>query len=163
MQEIGILFTRYPDPLSSMVRQINRGRFTHVSISIDDSMEKFYSFNFKGFSEETYEKYMRIGVMDSCLYTLNVSDLVQSYIDYKINKFLEMKEKLQYSKLGVLLCALHIPLDRENKYFCSEFVAETLQQSKAVEFNRKPQLCFPNHLARIMDKQECNIEEHFIV
>lgn len=163
MKEIGLLFVRYPDPLSEFIRHICRGRFTHIALSTDSGMDQFYSFNFKGFAIETKEKYIRTGALDSCLYTFNISDVAQSIINNKIERFLEKREKLAYSRLGVVLSLIHIPINRENKYFCSEFVAETLKESKAIEIPKKPQLYLPNHIAKIMDKQNCNIIDHYII
>ena len=70
----------------------------------------------------------------------------------EIERFLEQKDIYTYSRLGVILCLLHIPHKFENSYFCSQFVAEVLSNSGAVQLKKKESLYLPNHL---LDGFEC--------
>jgi inositol transport system substrate-binding protein len=49
-------------------------------------------------------------------------------------------------KLYLVLCLLHIPFKFQDKYFCSQFVAEILEQSGAVRLKKKNTLYLPHHL-----------------
>lgn len=52
MKNVAILLTKYTDFMSRFVCILTRGGYSHVSISIDEKEEEFYSFNFKGFVRE---------------------------------------------------------------------------------------------------------------
>ena len=52
----------------------------------------------------------------------------------------------------IVLCLLHIPYKFENKYFCSQFVAEILSRAGAIELKKKETLYLPGQL---IDGFEC--------
>lgn len=62
-----------------------------------------------------------------------------------IESFKRNRAQLSYSRLGLILCFLHIPFHSEKHYFCSQFVVEMLKQSGAVSLERRPELYLPNH------------------
>ncbi len=140
MKQICILLTKYSDWISSLVYYIGGQGYTHSSIALGGQPTQFYSFNYRGFAVETTEKHRRRGVRCSRLYRLNVSDTVYERIEERIRYFLENRENYRYTRLGVLCCVLRLPLYWKNHYFCSQFVAELLSESKALRLSRKP--CF---------------------
>ncbi|MDD3509613.1 MAG: hypothetical protein PHY27_14595, partial [Parabacteroides sp.] len=77
--------------------------------------------------------------------------LLQNRIQEKENN----REELSYSRVGVVLCLLQIPLKIRDRYFCSQFVAEMLQQTKSVRLEKRASLYLPNQLSGILEKQKC--------
>ena len=63
MKEITILLTRYSDWISSFVYHVAGHGYTHASLSLGGGI--YYSFNYRGFCEETLEKHRRRGVEQS--------------------------------------------------------------------------------------------------
>ena len=156
MKKISILLTRYNDRMSQCVYWISGRNYTHASIALEDEPEHFYSFNYRGFTRETLEKHRDRGVRYSRCYELEVSDEVYAYIKRKIDKFQASRKEYQYNRIGVFLCIIHLPvLKREKHYFCSEFVAECLEESGAVKLKNKPALYFPNHFVPLLEGHPC--------
>ena len=58
------------------------------------------------------------------------------------------KTMLKYSTLGLIMCFLKIPMKRNNHYFCSQFVAEVLQNCKVLKLKKRSTLYFPKDLSK---------------
>ncbi len=154
MKQISILLTRYNDRMSQFVYLISGRNYTHVSIALEEDPDSYYSFNYRGFTRETVEKHRNRGVKYSRCYQLAVTDEAYDKIKQKIDRFQQNRKEYQYNRIGVFLCIIHLPvLKREKYYFCSEFVAELLEDSGAVTLKKKPALYFPNHFVPLLESQ----------
>lgn len=76
MKTISIVLTKYSDLLSNLFYIFGGGGYTHISLSLEESGETMYSFNFKGFCTETLAKHRRRGVHKSLACRLQVPDNV---------------------------------------------------------------------------------------
>ncbi|NCB92091.1 MAG: hypothetical protein EOM40_05885 [Clostridia bacterium] len=151
---VTVLFTRYYDKVSNFVYYITGRGYTHASISLDEDC--FYSFNFKGFRIEHPEKHKeKVRMGKSIAYRLEVTEEEYEQIHQNIERMKENSAVLSYSSFGVFLCALRIPFKIKNHYFCSQFVAEILQQTKSVQLRKKASLYFPNELCKVLEQQNC--------
>ena len=54
------------------------------------------------------------------------------------------KDRYRYSLLGLIYCYFGIPVKRKNKYFCSQFVTEVLQQAGIEVFEKPASLVRPH-------------------
>lgn len=150
---ISILLTGYSDWFGRFIRITSRSGYSHASLSIDGSEEVFYSFNGKGVVvEEPKKRKPRRRKEHSVCIRIRVPASICDDIEKEIQQFLEMRDIYTYSRLGVILCLLHIPHKFENSYFCSQFVAEVLAKSGAVRLKKKEPLYLPNHF---LDGFEC--------
>jgi hypothetical protein len=84
------------------------------------------------------EKYHRL--------TEQIPDEVYGMIQEEIDRFLVNRDNYRYSRLGVVLCLMHIPYKFKNRYFCSQFVAEILEHAGAVRLKKKNTLYLPHQL-----------------
>lgn len=148
MKSITIVLTKYTDLLSDFLYLMSGGGYTHVSLSLDDAAETMYSFNFKGFCIENLEKHRRRGVTKSLCYRLQVSDAAYEKLSEYVQGFIDNREDYRYTKMGVILCFLRIPIKWKDHYFCSQFVAEALSRTGAIKLRMRPSLYLPNHLSR---------------
>lgn len=146
MKEITVLLTRYSDWMSRFVYRIAGQGYTHASLGLGE--EVYYSFNYRGFCEETLEKHRRRGVEQSLSCVLAVSDEAYQAIQSRIETFQQRRAEYRYTRLGVVCCLLRIPFLWRQHYFCSQFVAEVLKQSAAFPLARHAQLYLPNQLCR---------------
>lgn len=153
MKEISILLTKYTDWISSLVWHFCGG-YTHASISLGDEPGIYYSFNYRGFAVETIEKHKRRGVRYSRCYRIQISDKAYQMIQKKIWGFMKDRNTYKYTRFGVFCCVCHIPFRWKKHYFCSQFVAELLDQSGAVELDRTSSLFLPNHFIEVMERQK---------
>ena len=108
-------------------------------------MNTFYSFVVKGFIVEKITRYICSdkAPFPCLLYELEVSEEVYGSIKAIIRTFVEKKELLRYSRLGLILSLFHISLGHRNHYFCSQFVAEVLQYSRAAYLKKDSTLYLP--------------------
>lgn len=148
MKTIAIVLSKFTDPVSRLVSLLNGCNFTHVSLSLDAGMDAMYSFTFKGFTRESAAKFKRHGVEQVKCYQLRISDGAYQQLQQRIARFETHREDYRYSLLGVICCFLHIPYHAEKKYFCSQFVAESLQAARAVYLRKRPARYLPGNLMR---------------
>lgn len=151
---ITVLFTRYYSAFANFIYFISGKGYTHASIALDEQDEYYYSFNFKGFRREYPKKHKRRSGKSMGI-KLEVSGESFERIKKKIEEMEDMKENLHYSRIGVLLCLLHIPCKMQNQYFCSQFVAETLELADSVFLRKNAALYLPNQLSQELCRQSC--------
>lgn len=146
MRTITVLLTGYSDWFSTFLCCIDKG-YSHASIAIDEKEEVFYSFNKKGFCIEKPKKYApKSRRKKSVCIRMQVPDDVYHQLEDEIWRFIEHRESYKYSRMGVILCLLHIPYKFHNKYFCSQFVSEVLAKAGVVELQKKESLYMPSQL-----------------
>ena len=142
IKKIRILLTKHSDWASRLIYYLTGRKYTHASLGVDDS---YYSFNFRGFQRETLESHRRRGVTHSIIWELQISEASYQWLCRQIHCFEQQKDRLHYTRIGVVFCLLHIPFHWEGHYFCSQFVAEMLKESGAVPLKKRPELYLPNH------------------
>lgn len=153
MKTVTILLTRYSGLFGRFICGISKNHYSHASISIDGAEEIFYSFNFRGFVIEKPKKYKpKARMKGSVCVRMQVPEHVFAVIEDEIGKFVEKREQYAYSRWGVILCLLHIPHKFQDRYFCSQFVAEVLLHAGAVELQKKESLYLPGQL---LDQINC--------
>jgi len=161
-----VLLMRYPDTFSRIFRFFTRMRFSHASIGIGGANGPFFSYVLKGFRRELPERYPTFNSREiPCrLYKLEVSE--ETY--EKAKKALAVHEKkskllgFRYTVVGVILSILRIIYKRNNRYFCSQFVSELLEQVSAVPLQKHSALYLPDDFTKMQELDLCftgNISE----
>ena len=151
---ITVLLTRYFSTFSNFIYWISGKGYTHASIALNDHDEYYYSFNFKGFRKE-YPRRKPRQCGKSISYKLEISEEAFEKIKSKIEEMEQNREKLSYSRLGVILCLLHVPYKIKNHYFCSQFVMELLEVSGSIFPEKDTSLYLPNQISEVLGKAEC--------
>lgn len=152
-QTISVLITKRTDRFSKLIYWLTGRKYTHASIRLDGMGESFYSFTSKGFCREPFRWLTGRKMVSGVLYRLEVSGEVYVNAETTLKHFLQNRKHYRYSLLGAILCLLHIPCKFKNLYFCSQFVAELLVSSGAVDLKRKASTYLPNTLDR--ELREC--------
>jgi len=145
---IFILLMEYKTHIPRLYQLLTAKKFTHAAIGIDNKY--FFSFVIKGGfrSEKPWLFTNTKKKTKSCaLYSLDVTDEVYNEIQAHLAEFKASKKQYRYSFLGALLCFLKIPHRFKNSYFCSQFVAELLSSSGALELSKPPSLYHPHDFA----------------
>lgn len=148
MKKVTILLTKYSDWVSELIYFLCGHGYTHASIGLEEDPDTYYSFNFRGFCTETTEKHRRRGVTVSQSYEVAVSDDAYARIQARVADFRQRRTTMRYTRLGVVFCFLHIPFTWKNHYFCSQFVAETLQATNALPLQKRASLYLPNDFGK---------------
>lgn len=148
IKTVTVLLTKYSDFASRLVAIISGSGYTHASLALDDASGVYYSFNYRGFCTETLEKHRRRGVVKSAAFQVRVSDAAYERLAQMLVLFLSRQGSLRYTRLGAFCCAFGIPFRWKRHYFCSQFVAELLENSGAVPLKRPPELFLPSHFCK---------------
>lgn len=149
---IYILLIRSETWLSRLIHVTTAADYTHVSISLDGPTGPFYSFGRKnpehslpaGLVQEPMRWNMKHRYSaPCCLYSLNVSDESYMKLRRRVNQMYAQRDLYNYNILGLLGAFFNFPLKRRYHYFCSQFVANILAESGALEFDKSPDLLRP--------------------
>ena len=118
-----------------MIKQYTHGIYTHAAMSLDNSLNKLYSFNLNnqfnklgGFSIESIEGYKKDNkdaIM--CVYTTFINDDKKRKLDKQINYFIGNIDKTKYSILNVFGLIANKPIELANDMICSQFVDRMLK------------------------------------
>lgn len=164
-RELYILLLRTQSLLSRMIHIATKEPYTHVSLGFSGDCTQFYSFARRytrlplpaGFVHESIESGMMAKCKDApcALYRLEVPAKSYRAIRRKFKKMLPVQKRFQYSVLGTFLCFFGIAYKRRNKYFCSQFVAETLNEVGIMELTKSPELYHPVDFLKLPELQLC--------
>ncbi len=144
--KIYILLQKHKGLIGGLYCPFKGDIYNHASIGICENMSEFYSFRSKwGFCEEHpfyfNKEYKR--TLLCTIYEINVSSDVYLKIENEIRRFKLKKNDLHYSYLSLFLSVLGIKHHFLNRYYCSEFVAEILSTSGALNLAKDSSIYFP--------------------
>lgn len=158
-RDIYILLVRTGSVFSRVIHTATKEEYTHVSVGMLSDCTEFYSFarrytNYPlpaGFVKESIDSGMmaKSAQAPCALYRLTVPAESYHSMRRKFKKMLRKKKNFSYSIIGTFFCFFGIAYKRENKYFCSQFVAETLKEAGALELTKLPELYHPVDFTRI--------------
>lgn len=164
-KNIFILLTRTATPFSRAIRFATQCNYTHASLGLYENSYEFVSFGRKeaytlpttaGFINENLVEGILHRNQDSpcILYKLNVSEDVYEEILEKVKVFENQHKQYSYSFLGTVLCYFSVPHSYKNKYFCSQFVAEILSSTNALQLEKSPSIYHPSDFSKL-SQLEC--------
>ncbi len=162
-RKVYILLTRFPDNGAKVIHAMTGSFYSHASIGLEEDMNIFYSFVVKGFIVEEITRYIKPDrePFPCQLYELEVSENVYNAVKRIIQFYERRKKKLSYTKLGVVMSLLRIPLKQKNKYICSQFVAEVLKRAEAAKLKKSTALYLPGDFKKLSEMKlvfEGNLE-----
>lgn len=108
MKYLCVLLTKYPDRFARVLARLSGQGYTHASIGLEDG-NRFYSFSFRGFTEETPDKLRRRDVTASRCYRIPVADGAYRLVETRLRAMAARREDYSYSYVGVALCLLRLP------------------------------------------------------
>lgn len=132
---------------AKVIKRVCKNQLNHSSISIDDSLDAMYSFGRvnpynlfsakfvkesknKGFYKRFKDTYIKV-------YRLPVTDEVFENTKNYLADWYENRDEYSYSYLGLLLASVNYPLEREHRYYCSEFVAKVFEDCSIRDLNNR--------------------------
>lgn len=164
MKSIYILLTKSTTICSKIVYMATRSEFTHAAISLDQSFTELYTFGRKykrlllpaGFAKESVYKGV-LGDSDDmrcAVYELKISNKAHRRLVKLLHSFEMNKERYRYSIMGLPMCQLNRVYEREDYFFCSQFVYYALSESGAIVKKHEPSLVRPMDLSRLPEAKE---------
>lgn len=151
LTDTGTLFTR-------AIKMYTRKPYNHASIAFDEALTEVYSFGRKnprnpfigGFVEENINEGL-YKQATGVIYRLNVSEHAYEKMREYVKTIDNQKGDYRYNLLGLIAIIFNIPLNRENAFFCSQFVATVLKQSGSVDLNMPLAFIKPHDLQELTD------------
>lgn len=160
MPSVYILLTRTDTLFAKALHGATHNRYTHASLALDRDLERMYSFARRqdttplpaGFVRENLYSgvYGRCGGADSLLLEVPVSEKSYRIIEQRLAAMERRKDCYDYDLLGLALAGMGIAHERPGKYFCSHFVAETLEAAGALKLPCHPSLVRPQDFTRLL-------------
>lgn len=161
-KDLYIVFSRTGTMFSNVIAFFTKKEYSHVSLSLDSSFKKMYSFGRKdpermlpaGFVEENlYDGVFAMFPHSRCLvYKLSITSEQYEAIKDELDTFINNRDDYKYNILGTATTLINKPLPRKNYYFCSQFVSEVLIKSGVYETDKLPELIQPMDLLDIPNK-----------
>lgn len=154
MKNIYIILTQSTSIPSRLIRHFTGEAYTHASVAFDDNIGAMYSFARKyasmplpaGLVEEHIDSgfYSTQGDIPCTVLKKQVSE--REYYDAKdrLHNMFCRSEEYRYSILGLFLCKLHLPIEFEGYFFCSQFVARLLGDCGIISLPKHPALMHPD-------------------
>jgi hypothetical protein len=137
LTDTGTIFTR-------LLKMYTKHSLNHASISFTKDLATTYSFGRKshynpfigGFVKEDMSG--KLFEQATCaIYSCSVSESVYSQMLETVQQMEKEQHNYKYNFIGLFGILLNRRIDRENAYFCSEFVATILNKG-GISFKNKP-------------------------
>ncbi|SES31378.1 hypothetical protein [Psychrobacillus sp. OK032] len=150
---IYILLTDTGTILTRMIKSYTKKPYNHASIAFDAELMEIYSFGRKvennpfmgGFVREDIHSIL-FNQADCAIYSLIITnDEFQSMYQY-IQEIAAQKDYYRYNFIGLFGVPFKKPIKRKNAFFCSQFVASVLKESKIIGFEKDLSLVEPSDL-----------------
>ena len=157
MKSIYIILCRSGTLLSRIVYHMTGDPYTHVSLAFDEGLGTLYSSSRKNgytmFPAGPCKEFLDRGVLGQngqvpcAVYELRVGEDAY-WKAYALAESL-MAPWYGFNIFGLLLCRLNIRLQRRRHFFCSQFVAQVLEDSRSLHLPKDRTLMRPGDYARL--------------
>ncbi len=161
MKKVYILLTYTGTILSKVIKIYTRDTYSHVSISLDQDLEKLYSFGrlnpynpfIGGFVHEGihHGTFKRFHKTKSILFSLEVTDKEYYEINKIIRKIDKNKENYHFNVLGLFLVMFKRKRKKKDYFYCAEFVKFILE--KTCKVNNLPEIIKPDDFLMLDNKK----------
>ncbi len=159
-----IFLVRTNSFFSRVIAFFTHTKYTHASIGFDPNCGCFYSFARlhtataipAGFVRESADKgLLSLSPNAPCaVYRVSVTEQAYDDIKKQLQRMYLNKARYGYNYLGPVLCFFGIPLRVKNKYFCSQFVAETLARHKVIKLTKPASLYHPRDFEQLPELEK---------
>lgn len=149
-----ILLSHTGSFVSKCIGVYTKKTYSHVSLALDQNLDEIYSFSrlkphnplIGGFIREDIDTgtFSYFPNTICALYSIDISEIQYKQIRLEIRKFITSNHKYKYNYLGLIGLLLNSPIKRQHYYFCSQFVAEVLNNSGIMIVDKDAGLTTPN-------------------
>lgn len=160
MKKIYIVITYTGTNLSKIIKYYTHSEFSHISISLDEELEKMYSFGrlnpynpfWGGFVHEGIDRgtFKRFYKTTARIYSIAVTDEQYEKIEETIKNIGENKKDYKFNIIGLFAVGFNKRIERKNYFYCAEFVKHVLE-SGGIKTNL-PEIVAPDDFKYIENK-----------
>lgn len=152
-RRIYVLLIRTNTIFSRLIGAVTKASYTHASLGVSSDGCEYYSFARRyshfplpgGFVRES----IWCGLMGKhpktpcALFSITVSEEIYTRLCERLAYLSDRRKKLKYSLRGTVFCFFHLPVEFRNRYFCSQFVADTLEGAGIISLYKPASLYQP--------------------
>ena len=138
MKNIYFIHTYTGTILARIVRFYTKKPYSHISFSLDSSLNRMYSFGrlnpynpfIGGFVIENVNKgtFKRFKKTKTVIYKYTVTDEQYEKLKLDIRYFLKNHRKFKFNTLGLFMVMFNKKVERENYFYCAEFVKYCMEK-----------------------------------
>lgn len=139
MKRIYFVLTYSGTILGKIIRFKTKKIYTHVSISLDENLEKMYSFSrihpyncfVGGFMHEKLNEgcYKRFKNTKAMVCYMEITDYQYEKLEEQIKIFELNKTIYKFNVLGLIYIFFNKKIHRKNYFYCAEFIKYILQEA----------------------------------
>lgn len=153
LTDTGTMFTR-------MIKLYTKKPYNHASIVFDEHFTEVYSFGRKrprnpfigGFVNEDLRHDLFKNAR-CAIYSFDATAMQIEKMKVFIKKIEIEKHRYRYNLLGLITFIINKPYHRKHAFFCSEFVAQVLEEGGISRFEKPISLVSPNDLQSLKNLQ----------
>lgn len=156
-ETIYFIFTDTGTHLSKLINYFTRQSLNHVSIGFDKELTEVYSFGRKNPKNPFSGGFVRENIRgnflkhaDSAVFSLKVTAEEKEIIRSNIKRIEKNKKNYRYNFIGLIGVLLKIEIKRKYAFFCSEFVANVLKNTKTINLSKPTYFTTPSDIRNIM-------------
>ncbi|GGD95364.1 hypothetical protein [Paenibacillus nasutitermitis] len=146
MTDTGTLFTR-------MIKLVTKAKHNHASIAFDPDLKDVYSFGRKqprnplsgGFVKEDIKGKL-FGKAACAVYSCTINRSAYERMQAYIQTIEANQQDYKYNLIGLFGIILNMEVQRENAYFCTQFVAKVFEHSGLPIADKPASLVTPGDL-----------------
>ncbi|MEK3673463.1 hypothetical protein [Paenibacillus sp. FSL R10-2771] len=146
-RDIYVVLTGTGTAFSGIIKWFTKAELNHASIAFDSELREVYSFGRKRVHNPfiaglIHENFIHpfYSSADCAIYQLRVSSEEYDTMYNHVQGMMQNQERYKYHLLGLVGVLLNVRIDREDAFFCSQFVASVFEET-AVHPVAKPS-CF---------------------
>lgn len=154
-KKIYIIFTDTGTLFTKLIKLYTKKTYNHVSLSFDDRLSEIYSFGRKKPNNPFIGGFVRERIATglfkkaSCkIYSYTIPESEYEKMRTKVSQIEAKKELYKYNLIGLFAIIINYKLNRNNAFFCSQFVATILNEKTGL-LKKSPCLCTPQDLMDI--------------
>ncbi len=164
MRNLYLIISQTGSILSRIISRATGDRYAHISLSLEDDLSEMYSFGrvyaytplIGGFVREslTFGTMKRFHRAQVIVLRIPVEDEKWKEIHEYISTMYKNRKMYHYSFRGAFKAWHGIPFHRENYYYCSEFIKETLEKFSLVDDDEYGEVVRPDEFLRLRRAEE---------
>lgn len=148
---IFVLLTFTGTKIATLIKKYTKDPYAHASISFDTTLDHMTSFNAKGMVDEdihTGEFRKRYDVATYSLYMYVATEDEYRAMRQFVDELYGKQGQMKYNLLGLTNFIFGRGSEREDRYFCSEFVSAAIAAGNSHIFNKPPYMISPYYFAK---------------
>ncbi|MFJ7827770.1 hypothetical protein [Psychrobacillus sp. NPDC096623] len=151
-KKIYIILSNTGTLFSKAIGMYTKKELNHASIAFDEELMEMYSFGRKSSHNPFNGGFVKENPVEGlfqratcAIYECEVTDSVYIRMKRKIHQMEQQKQLYKYNLIGLLFIAINIEIERENAFFCSQFVATIMKECPSSQLQIAPPLAQPHH------------------